>query len=178
MGHTELDEFLRYMQVADVAVNLRYPTSGETSGTLIRLLGLGKPVIVSNLGAFAEIPDGACAKVDLDEFEEDLLFEYLRRLAADEGLRRQMGENARRFVAPPHPGSFRPGLRRGRQERGGGAAGPVPAAFRRSPPIRPGTSSPISRPTSAPRPWTWGWGRRTTRSCATWRPHLVEVGAA
>lgn len=100
IGHTELDEFLRYMQVADVAVNLRYPTSGETSGTLIRLLGLGKPVIVSNLGAFAEIPDGACAKVDLDEFEEDLLFEYLRRLAADEGLRRQMGENARRFVAP------------------------------------------------------------------------------
>ena len=100
VGHTELDEFLRYMQVADVAVNLRYPTSGETSGTLIRLLGLGKAVIVSNLGAFAEIPDGACAKVDLDEFEEDLLFEYLRRLAADEGLRRQMGENARRFVAP------------------------------------------------------------------------------
>jgi glycosyltransferase involved in cell wall biosynthesis len=100
VGHTELDEFLRYMVVADVAVNLRYPTSGETSGTLIRLLGLGKAVIVSNLGAFAEIPDGACAKVDLDEFEEDLLFEYLRRLAADEGLRRQMGENARRFVAP------------------------------------------------------------------------------
>ncbi len=100
VGHTELDEFLRYMVVADVAVNLRYPTSGETSGTLIRLLGLGKPVVVSNLGAFAEIPDGACAKVDLDEFEEDLLFEYLRRLAADKGLRRQMGENARRFVAP------------------------------------------------------------------------------
>jgi glycosyltransferase involved in cell wall biosynthesis len=100
VGHTELDEFLRSMQVADVAVNLRYPTSGETSGTLIRLLGLGKPVIVSNLGAFAEIPDGACAKVDLDEYEEDLLLEYLRRLAADEGLRRRMGENARRFVAP------------------------------------------------------------------------------
>lgn len=99
VGHTELDEFLRWMQVADVAVNLRYPTSGETSGTLIRLLGLGKPVIVSNVGAFAEIPDGACAKVDLDEYEEDLLFEYLRRLAADEGLRRRMGENARRFVA-------------------------------------------------------------------------------
>ena len=100
VGHTELDEFLRYMQVADVAVNLRYPTSGETSGTLIRLLGLGKPVIVSNLGAFAEIPDGACAKVDLDELEEHLLLEYLRRLAADEPLRRQMGDNARRFVAP------------------------------------------------------------------------------
>jgi glycosyltransferase involved in cell wall biosynthesis len=103
VGHTELDEFLRYMVAADVAVNLRYPTSGETSGTLIRLLGLGKPVIVSNLGAFAEIPDGACAKVDLDETEEDLLVAYLQRLAADEGLRRAMGENARQHVAPHTP---------------------------------------------------------------------------
>lgn len=103
VGHTRLDEFLRYMAAADVAVNLRYPTSGETSGTLIRLLGMGKPVIVSNVGAFAEIPDGACAKVDLDETEEDLLLEYLRQLAADEGLRRALGENARRFVAPHTP---------------------------------------------------------------------------
>ena len=103
VGRTELDDFLRYMVAADVAVNLRYPTAGETSGTLIRLLGLGKPVIVSNLGAFSEIPDGACAKVDLDESEEDLLFAYLQALAADEGLRRAMGENARRHVAPHTP---------------------------------------------------------------------------
>jgi glycosyltransferase involved in cell wall biosynthesis len=103
VGRTELDDFLRYMVAADVAVNLRYPTAGETSGTLIRLLGLGKPVIVSNLGAFSEIPDGACAKVDLDESEEDLLFAYLQALAADEGLRRAMGENARCHVAPHTP---------------------------------------------------------------------------
>jgi len=103
VGHTELDDFLRYMVAADVAVNLRYPTAGETSGTLIRLLGLGKPVIVSNLGAFSEIPDGACAKVDLDESEEDLLFSYLQALAADEGLRRAMEENARNHVAPHTP---------------------------------------------------------------------------
>jgi glycosyltransferase involved in cell wall biosynthesis len=103
VGRTELDDFLKYMVAADVAVNLRYPTAGETSGTLIRLLGLGKPVIVSNLGAFSEIPDGACAKVDLDETEEDLLFAYLQALAADEDLRRAMGENARRHVSPHTP---------------------------------------------------------------------------
>ena len=103
VGRTDLDEFLRYMVAADVAVNLRYPSAGETSGTLIRLLGMGKPVIVSNLAAFAEIPDGACAKVDLDETEEELLLAYLRQLAADEGLRRSMGENARNHVAPHTP---------------------------------------------------------------------------
>lgn len=99
VGRTELPDFLRYMLAADVAVNLRHPTAGETSGTLIRLLGLGKAVIVNNTGAFAEIPGDCCAKVDLDDTEEDLLFTYLLRLAQDEPLRRTLGDNARRHIA-------------------------------------------------------------------------------
>jgi glycosyltransferase involved in cell wall biosynthesis len=101
-GRLELADFLRYMAAADLAVNLRHPSAGETSGTLIRLLGMGKPVVVSNTGAFAEVPDGCCAKVDVGDCEEDLLLAYLQRLAADEPLRRQMGENARRHVAAHH----------------------------------------------------------------------------
>src|SRR5262249_23083930 len=73
------------------------------SGTLVRLLGLGKPAIVSRTGAFAEIPDGCCAKIDLDESEEELLLATLRALVADPGLRRAMGENARRYVAAQTP---------------------------------------------------------------------------
>ncbi|HEV7784558.1 MAG TPA: glycosyltransferase family 4 protein, partial [Thermoanaerobaculia bacterium] len=101
-GRLELDRFLLYMQACDVAVNLRHPTAGETSGTVIRLLGLGKPLIVSNSGAFAEYPDDCCAKVDLDDTEEELLLGYLRTLAADETLRRRMGDNARRHMARHH----------------------------------------------------------------------------
>src|SRR6185295_10757996 len=109
VGRTELDRFLLYMLAADVAINLRYPSAGETSGTLIRLLGMGKPVIVSHTGAFGEIPDGCCAKIELDETEEDLLAAVLVRLATDEPLRRRMGENARRHIATHHtlPGSAR-----------------------------------------------------------------------
>jgi glycosyltransferase involved in cell wall biosynthesis len=101
-GRLGLDDFLRYMAAVDVAVNLRHPSAGETSGTLIRMLGLGKPVIVSRSGAFTEIPDDCCAKVDVDETEEELLFAYLRRLAEDEPLRRRMGENARRYAQSHH----------------------------------------------------------------------------
>jgi glycosyltransferase involved in cell wall biosynthesis len=101
-GRLELDRFLLYMRAVDVAVNLRHPTAGETSGTVIRLLGMGKPLIVNNTGAFAEIPDDGCAKVDLDETEEELLFSYLRLLASDEALRRRMGENARRHMEAHH----------------------------------------------------------------------------
>jgi glycosyltransferase involved in cell wall biosynthesis len=101
-GRLAMEPFLLHMAAADVAVNLRYPTAGETSGTLIRLLGLGKPVIVSRLGAFAEIPEGCCAQVDLDDSEEDLLLAYLERLEADPDLRRRMGDNARSYVASHH----------------------------------------------------------------------------
>jgi glycosyltransferase involved in cell wall biosynthesis len=101
-GRLDLDRFLFYMQACDVAVNLRHPTAGETSGTVIRLLGMGKPLIVNNTGAFAEIPDDCCAKVDLDDTEEDLLLAYLRALAGDEALRRRMGDNARRHMAEHH----------------------------------------------------------------------------
>jgi glycosyltransferase involved in cell wall biosynthesis len=101
-GRLELDRFLLYMQACDVAVNLRHPTGGETSGTVIRLLGLGKPLIVNNSGAFAEFPDDCCAKVDLDDTEEELLLAYLRAFAAGEPLRRRMGDNARRHMAMHH----------------------------------------------------------------------------
>ena len=101
-GRLEIDRFLLYMRACDVAVNLRHPTAGETSGTVIRLLGLGKPLIVNETGSFAEIPDDCCAKVPLDDTEEDLLVAYLLALARDEPLRLRMGENARRHMALHH----------------------------------------------------------------------------
>ncbi|HEX4498932.1 MAG TPA: glycosyltransferase family 4 protein [Thermoanaerobaculia bacterium] len=101
-GRLEIDRFLLYMQACDLAVNLRHPTAGETSGTVIRLLGLGKPLIVNETGSFAEIPDDCCAKVPLDDSEEDLLVAYLRALATDEPLRHRMGENARQHMARHH----------------------------------------------------------------------------
>jgi glycosyltransferase involved in cell wall biosynthesis len=101
-GRTEIDRFLLYMRACDVAVNLRHPTAGETSGTVIRLLGLGKPLIVNETGSFAEIPDDVAAKVPLDDTEEDLLVAYLLALARDEPLRLRMGENARRHMALHH----------------------------------------------------------------------------
>jgi glycosyltransferase involved in cell wall biosynthesis len=101
-GRLEIDRFLLYMRACDVAVNLRHPTAGETSGTVIRLLGLGKPLIVNETGSFAEIPDDCCAKVPLDDSEEDLLVADLRALATDEPLRRRMGENSRRHMALHH----------------------------------------------------------------------------
>ncbi len=101
-GRIPLDAFERAMLAADVAINLRFPTGGETSASLIRLLGLGIPTIVNRNGSFAEIPAGCCLPVDLDETETDLLAAYLLRLAGDPDLRRGIGEAARDYVARDH----------------------------------------------------------------------------
>jgi glycosyltransferase involved in cell wall biosynthesis len=133
-GRLDFERFLLHMAAADVAVNLRSPTAGETSGALIRLLGLGKPAIVSRIGAFAEIPEGCCAHVDLDEGEEDLLVAYLERLARDGELRQRMGESARRYVAAHHSleGSARIYAELLREVAAAGAA-----PFRALPPLTP-----------------------------------------
>ncbi len=101
-GRIGMPEFLRWMAATDLAVNLRYPSGGETSATLVRLLGLGKPVLVSATAAFDEIPDAACAKVDPVDREEETLAALLQRLALDPALRAALGENARRYTQREH----------------------------------------------------------------------------
>ncbi|MBA3844663.1 MAG: glycosyltransferase, partial [Actinobacteria bacterium] len=73
------------MAACDVLVNLRYPTMGETSGSVIRAMSLGKPLIVSDVGAFSELPDDAVLKVPVDEHEVPVL-EAALGFAAEHGV--------------------------------------------------------------------------------------------
>jgi glycosyltransferase involved in cell wall biosynthesis/SAM-dependent methyltransferase len=93
-GYTSERDFFRHLKAADVVVNLRYPTAGETSGTLIRALGAGKPVVVTDFGQFAELPDDVCLKVSATENEERELYLRLRALAQRPGLRDRLGRRA------------------------------------------------------------------------------------
>lgn len=76
-GYVDDDEFSAYYAAADRLVNLRYPSAGETSGTLVRAFDAGKPVAVSDYAQFAEFPDDVVFKVPLGEGEVDRLVEFL-----------------------------------------------------------------------------------------------------
>ena len=78
-GYVADDEFPSYYAAADRFVNLRYPTAGETSGTLIRALDAGKPVAVSDYAQFAELPDDVAFKVALGAGEVEALVEFFTR---------------------------------------------------------------------------------------------------
>ena len=87
------------MAACDVLVNLRYPTMGETSGSVIRALTLGKPLVVSDVGWFAELPDDAVLKVPVDEREVEVI-EAALGVAADHGA--ALGDAARGYIEREH----------------------------------------------------------------------------
>ena len=87
------------MAACDVLVNLRYPTMGETSGSVIRALSLGKALVVSDVGWFAELPDEVVLKVPVDELEVTML-EAAIGFAAEHQA--QLGASARAYIQREH----------------------------------------------------------------------------
>ena len=95
------DRLWALMSGVDAVVSLRAPTMGETSGTTIRALTLGKPLIVSDVGWFAELPNGVALKVAPDEKERDRLAEAMTKLA-DAKTRAAMATSARELAQAEH----------------------------------------------------------------------------
>jgi len=102
--HDYLDEDSLWQQIADadVLVNLRSPTMGETSGMVVRALSLGKPLVVSDVGWFSELPNEVAVKVPVDERETEMLDRALEKLAADEQYRERMGKAAVAWARSEH----------------------------------------------------------------------------
>ncbi|HEY7334796.1 MAG TPA: methyltransferase domain-containing protein [Bryobacteraceae bacterium] len=93
-----IEEFNGLLAACDIVLNLRYPTVGESSGTLLRALGMGKAAIVSDVGSFRELPDEICLKAPVDASEEEHLFEYLNLLTSRPEFARELGAKARSWV--------------------------------------------------------------------------------
>jgi glycosyltransferase involved in cell wall biosynthesis len=87
------------MAACDVLVNLRYPTMGETSGSVIRGLSLGKALVVSDVGWFSELPDDVALKVPVDDFEVPMLEAALGLAAEQAGV---LGAAGRAYVEREH----------------------------------------------------------------------------
>lgn len=78
------------MKGVDVAVNLRHPTMGETSGSVIRAISLGKPLVVSDVGWFSELPEEVALKIPVGDDEVALLAAALELLVTRGDVREAM----------------------------------------------------------------------------------------
>ncbi len=102
LDHVDEPKLWSLISAADVCVSLRWPTMGETSGIALRTLSVGRPLVVSDVGWFAELPGSVAAKVPVDEWEVDTLAAVLERLAGDRPLRDAMGSAARAHAEREH----------------------------------------------------------------------------
>ncbi len=101
-GYVSRAIFEDYVAAADICLNLRHPTAGETSASLLRLLGAGRPTLVSATGAFTELPPDVAAQVDPDTGESALILAYCRLLAGCPDVAAALSAQARAYVAQEH----------------------------------------------------------------------------
>lgn len=95
----EPDDHVLHSLIAssDVAINLRYPSTESGSASLVEQLHFGKPVIVSDVGVYAEFPDEVVLKVDVTD-ELASLTAALRTLVLDPEARAERARAAAEYA--------------------------------------------------------------------------------
>ncbi|MGB6943447.1 MAG: hypothetical protein WBE37_13690 [Bryobacteraceae bacterium] len=102
IGYLAERDFWLCAAAVDACINLRYPMAGETSMIAIRLMGLGKTVLVSAGDETSRFPEAACVRVDPGQAEEEMLAEYLVWLARCPDDCRAIGQRAAEHIRQHH----------------------------------------------------------------------------
>ena len=96
-GYAPDDEIMAYIAASDVLFNLRYPTVGETSGSLTNALAIGSCAMITDIGAYSEIPTSCAVRVPVDEMTDEGVAARLLPLVDDPDLRNFYELNSARF---------------------------------------------------------------------------------
>jgi glycosyltransferase involved in cell wall biosynthesis len=102
LPHLSEGDFWLAAASVDACINLKYPAAGETSGIAIRLMGLGKPVILTDSPECARYPQDACVRVPPGVAEGDSLRHHMILLASLREAAKAIGENAAAHMQARH----------------------------------------------------------------------------
>jgi glycosyltransferase involved in cell wall biosynthesis len=102
IGHTGDAEFSLLSAGIDACINLRQPSAGETSGIAMRLMALGKPVILTDSEENSRLPEDGCLRVPGGEAEADALAESMSLLAQFPEAAREIGRRGQAHVREHH----------------------------------------------------------------------------
>lgn len=102
-------EYQQYLAAADIAIQLRSGSRGETSAGVLDCLAAGLPTIINAHGSAAEVPADVCIRLD-DTFTNASLCDAILALHDAAGLRAQLGGRASAYMrahhAPAHIGAL------------------------------------------------------------------------
>jgi glycosyltransferase involved in cell wall biosynthesis len=100
-GWTDDAVYQQYLQAADLGVQLRSVSRGETSGAVLYCMSHGVPTLVNANGAFAALPDEAVYKL-ADHFTLPELSAALQTLRADPARRAALAQAGRDLLLRQH----------------------------------------------------------------------------
>ena len=104
-GFVKQEDYVDYLIAADIAVQLRTSSRGETSAAALDCLAYGLPLIVNSNGTMKELPDEAVLKLP-DIFTVQELVSSIEKLMKDAALRREMKEAGIAFIKSNHSPSI------------------------------------------------------------------------
>lgn len=100
-GWTDLDTFKDYLQAADIAVQLRSLSRGETSGAVLDCMSYGLPTIINANGTMADINRESVVMLE-DKFSDADLIEALESLYHSRQMREDISRKAIDEIATKH----------------------------------------------------------------------------
>jgi glycosyltransferase involved in cell wall biosynthesis len=95
-------EFWLAAGAVDACINLRYPSAGETSAIAIRLMGIGKPVLLTDSEECARFPEDGCLRVASGLEERDSLWTHLVLLTSIPGVGPAIGHRGAGHIRAHH----------------------------------------------------------------------------
>jgi glycosyltransferase involved in cell wall biosynthesis len=106
-GFTAEDRLDRALNDSDLAINLRYPSMGEASGSQLRIWSHGLPSLVSKVGWYSSLPENVVAFVRTDENEVSDIRSHLTAFIKDPKRFADMGARGRQELETKHsPASY------------------------------------------------------------------------
>nr|ART39015.1 H98 [uncultured bacterium] len=100
-GFATPELFRQYLMAADMAVQLRTLSRGETSGTVLDCMNYGLPLIVNANGSMAELDTEAVWLLP-DEFDDAALTTAIETLRQSSARRQRMGARGREVILHKH----------------------------------------------------------------------------
>jgi len=100
-GWVSTEVYRQYLAAADIGVQLRTSSRGETSAAVLDCMNYGLAVIVNANGSMSDLSDEAVWKLS-DEFSDEQLVEALETLWDDRSRRQVVGENAKAIILRDH----------------------------------------------------------------------------
>ena len=97
-GFVSEEEAWDWLHAGDVALNLRGPSSGGTSGGIFQAFSVGRFVLATNAAEQQELPDDVAIKIPLGGDEVGVLAAKLVELASDPAERERREAAVRRYV--------------------------------------------------------------------------------